>query len=77
MFSDFGVRFGAESGPGRARKVFKKLPGGGALHSDRIGVRGEPRGPRSFIDLLEEPLICTSIPCVWWIPMGAFNRRTE
>ena len=28
--------------------MFKKLPGGGAPHSDRIWARGEPRGPRSL-----------------------------
>ncbi len=32
----------------QARKVFKKLPGGGTLHSDRIWARGEPRGPISL-----------------------------
>ncbi len=29
-------RFGTENGPGKAREVFKKLPGGGTVHSDRI-----------------------------------------
>ncbi len=36
-----------------AREVFKKLPGGGTLHSDRIWAHGEPWGPhsRSFIEI--------------------------
>ncbi len=32
--------FGAKNEPGRAWEVFKKLPGGGALHSDRFGEYG-------------------------------------
>ena len=39
--------FGTENGPGRAREVFKKLPGGRALHCDQIWVPGEPWGPHS------------------------------
>ena len=39
--------FSAENGPTEGREVFKKLPGGGALHCDRVWARGDPRQPDS------------------------------
>ncbi len=39
----FGADFWAESAPGRAEEAFKKLPGGGTLHSDRIWAFGSHR----------------------------------